>query len=193
VFKVVFHEEHLVERTDGATFALQDYYDNPADYRSIFGHYAPHLSMILNGIYWTKDYPRLLPRSLLSQLLAKDAQRLLVIGDVSCDIGGSVQATVKATEPDEPVFIYDPARGSHRNGFAGSGVAVMAVDNLPCELPKEATEHFSAALLPFVSRLARTDFSRETDDLNLPAPLRRALILHRGRFTPEFEYMQAFL
>lgn len=198
VFKVVFREEDLVEAIDQARrlgpFDLRDYYDHPERYRSVFARYAPHLTLVLNGVYWTEDYPRLLPRDVLQQMFAgTSVPKLLVIGDVSCDIGGSVEATVKATHPDAPVYVYDPLDGGVRDGFDGPGVAVMAVDNLPCELPREATETFSAALAPFAAALAEADFTKNLNDLGLPAPVRRALLLHRGRFTPEFEYMQAFL
>jgi alpha-aminoadipic semialdehyde synthase len=70
---------------------------------------------------------------------------------------------------------------------------VMAVDNLPCELPFDSSREFGNALAPFVPALARCDFGRPLDELELPGPVRRALILHRGRLTPEFEYIGRFL
>jgi alpha-aminoadipic semialdehyde synthase len=198
VFRVVFREEHLVEAVDPArragAFDLSDYFERPAGYRSIFERHAPHLTILLNGIYWTESYPRLLTRDLLRRMFGgPHAPKLLVVGDVSCDIRGSVEATVKATEPDEPVFVYDPETDTARDGFEGPGLAVMAVDNLPCELPRDASEFFSDALLPFVPAIVRADWSRDLDHLDLPAAVRRALVLHRGRFTPEYAYMMDFV
>lgn len=198
VFQVVFREEDLVEATEparrAASFDLQDYYRHPEGYRSTFERHVPHLTVLVNGIYWTERYPRLLTRDLLRQLLGgPQPPRLLVVGDVSCDIRGSVEATLKATDPDAPTFVYDPTSDTAQDGFAGPGLAVMAVDNLPCELPRDASECFSAALLPFVPDLLRADFGRDTAALDLPGPLRRALVLHRGRFTPEFAYMMEFV
>jgi len=198
VFQVVFREEHLVEAVDpahrAAPFDLNDYFERPEGYRSIFERHAPHLTLLMNGIYWTERYPRLLTRDLLHQMYgAAHPPRLVVVGDVSCDIRGSVEATVKATAPDRPVFVYDPTTDTARDGFEGPGLAVMAVDNLPCELPRDASEFFSGQLLPFVPAIVRADWSRDLDALDLPGPVRRALVLHRGRFTPEYAYMMDFV
>ena len=69
----------------------------------------------------------------------------------------------------------------------------MAVGNLPCELPREASETFSEALVPFVPALARADLSASLDAAGLPDPIRRSVILWRGDFAPEFRYMGDFL
>jgi alpha-aminoadipic semialdehyde synthase len=69
----------------------------------------------------------------------------------------------------------------------------MAVDNLPCELPFDASREFGVALMPFVPVLARTDFGKPLEKLDLPGPIERALILHRGRLTPEYEYIEKFV
>jgi hypothetical protein len=69
----------------------------------------------------------------------------------------------------------------------------MAVGNLPAELPKEASKTFSEALTPFIPDLSRVDFKGALDTVNLPDPVRRAIILWRGEFAPNYEYMQDFL
>ena len=194
LFKVVFHEEHLVvPREQGAAFDLQEYYQHPERFRSVFKDHLQHLSALINGIYWTEAYPRLVTRQWLRQASANGGPRLLVIGDISCDIGGAIEFTVKATPPDVPAFTYDPTRDAFSDGVEGPGVPVMAVDNLPCELPREASMAFSEALLPLVPAMARTDFTAPTAALDLPAPIRRALILHAGDFTPSYEFMRDFL
>ncbi len=194
VFKVVFSEEHMVEpRQPGAAFSLQEYYDFPERYRSIFMRHVPHIDLLLNGIYWTEAYPRLINNQDLARLFEAGPPRLQVVGDVSCDVGGSVQCLVKATSLDEPCFVYDPATGVVTDGAAGPGLAMMAVDNLPCELPAEASQSFSRVLEPFVAALAQTDFRVPFAELQLPGPIQRALILHRGELTADYEYMRAFL
>nr|MDA3886567.1 hypothetical protein [Candidatus Delongbacteria bacterium] len=67
------------------------------------------------------------------------------------------------------------------------------VDILPSELPREASEFFSQALLPFIPQIASANFDVPFDELDLPAPIKRALILQKGKFTPDFEYMKKFL
>lgn len=195
IYKVVFHEHHLVApRSHGAPFQLQEYYDHPDRYYSTFERYLPHLRVLVNGIYWTEDYPRLITRQWLREQAARPEQpRLLVVGDISCDIEGSIECTLEATQPDAPAYVYDPEEGIIRHGTAGPGLVVMAVDNLPCELPREASHAFSQALMPFLPQLAHTDFNRPTASLALPAPIARSLILHRGDFTPDYLFMQRFL
>lgn len=195
LFKVVFREEHMVAPRDPAgTFQLQEYFAHPERYRSTFTRHVPYLDVLLNGIYWTESYPRLITLQDLRQWFAGPVPpRLKVVGDVSCDLHGSVESLVKVTTPDEPAFTWDPLAGTARDGCEGRGLVMMAVDNLPCELPAEASEAFSEALLPFMPGLLEADFSLPLDRLVLPAPLRRALILHRGEFTPEYRYMEGYL
>lgn len=194
IFKTVFGEEDLVEpRVVGESFVLEDYYERPERYRSVFYRHARSLSVLVNGVFWTDRYPRLLSQADLRDLFADDPPRLLAVGDVSCDIDGSLACTVKATEPDEPVYMYDPATGTARDGWEGDGLLVMAVDNLPCELPREASETFSEALLPFVPALARLDTTVELDALDLPDPVKRAVILMNGELTANYAYLQSHL
>ncbi len=96
--------------------------------------------------------------------------KLRVIGDISCDIDGAIECTVKATEPGEPNFVYNPLTGEVSDGVAGEGVVVMAVDILPSELPRDASEYFSRVLLPYVPALASADYSSA---LRRPGPAGR--------------------
>ncbi len=192
-YKVVFKEEHLVEPAEGQAFELQDYYKNPARYRGIFNRYQPHMTAFVNCIYWTEDYPRLITKADALRLQKSGTSRLRVVGDVSCDIDGSVEFTYKATEPDEPSFVYDAVQDSFVDGVEGDGIAVMSVDNLPCELPRDASAAFSTALKGYISQLADTDFSRPLDELGLPPELAGAIITHKGELAPDYRYLEEFL
>ena len=195
LYKVVFKEEDMVvPRAEGATFVLQDYYDHPEKYRSQFTRYLPHLTVLVNGIYWTSRYPRLVTRKWARSAWGQDQPpRLRVIGDISCDIGGGVELTVKATMPDEPCYVVDPAKMEAIPGVEGKGPVIMAVDNLPCELPRESSEHFSSILRDMVPDLARADWSLPFAELALPSHLRRAVIAHRGELTPDYAYLAEYL
>ncbi len=194
IYHVVFKEEYMVEPVDsGHRFDLQEYFAHPELYQSRFERYLPFLSVLVNCIYWDSRYPRLVTKSYLKEEFAREGLRLLIIGDISCDIEGSIEATVKATNPGAPFFVYDPLTGQAVDGVEGSGVVIMAVDNLPCELAIDASQEFGTALMPFIPDLVRADFTCKLEDLQLPLPLRRALILHQGRLTPEYEYMAKFL
>jgi len=195
VYKVVFKEEDMVApRTAGGTFVLQDYYDNPDKYESRFDLYTPHLSMLINCIYWTPRYPRLVTKRFLRDLFSTgQTPRLRVIGDISCDVGGSIEATLKATLPDNPVFVYDPGKDEAHDGFAGNGPVIMAVDILPSELPLDASQEFSAVLRTFAPGIAKADYAGDFTSCDLPAPIKRATILYHGEFTADYTFMREFL
>jgi len=178
----------------GHRFDLKEYCARPDLYRSRFEDHLPCLTVLVNCIYWDARYPRLVTRNWLKQAFSGDKRpRLAVVGDISCDIEGSVEATLKATEPGEPFYVYDPRTGTARDGIEGNGLVMMTVDNLPCELPFDASREFGNALLPFIPALAATDLDRPLDQLDLPGPIRRALVLHRGRLTPEYQYIEKYL
>ena len=190
--KVVFKEEDMVEpRSRDAQFVLQDYYQRPENYRGVFEKYLPHLDLLMNTIYWEEKYPRLVTKKWAGANYGPDRNpRLKVIGDISCDIEGSIELTLKAPMPDQPCFVYDPQTGKVHDGVEGHGPVIMAVDNLPCELPRESSEHFSSVLRDMMPALGQADFDSDFEGLHLPAHLKKAVITHRGELTPNFRYLQ---
>jgi alpha-aminoadipic semialdehyde synthase len=92
--------------------------------------------------------------------------------------------------PDRPCFTYDPSKDAVTDGIAPTGIVVMAVDNLPCEIPKEASISFSEALRDLVPAIAAADWTRDLDQLDLPGAVRDAIIVHRGKLLPRFEYLE---
>jgi saccharopine dehydrogenase (NAD+, L-lysine-forming) len=195
VYKAVFKEEHLVEpRSTEHEFDLQDYYDHPEKYRSRFERYLPHLAVLVNCIYWDERYPRLVTKRFLKKLFDEEKNpRLRVIGDISCDIEGSIEATVKTTEPDNAVYVYNPEREKTADGYQGKGVVILAVDNLPCEISREASLDFSQVLKPFIPQIVKADFSVGFDRCALPASIKNGVIVYHGELTPDYRYIQGFL
>lgn len=195
VYKVVFREEDMVRPVDQeAVFNLQDYYQNPQKYRSVFSSYLPHLTVLVNCVYWEPKYPRFVTNESLAAIFSSEATpRLRVIGDISCDIQGSVECTVKVTSPDNPTFVFDPVTGKIQDGISGKGVVIMSIDNLPAEIPIESSAYFSEVLKPFVQAIAEADYSEKFADCTLPEPIKNAVILYKGEFTPRYRYMQDFL
>jgi alpha-aminoadipic semialdehyde synthase len=193
VYKVIFKEEDMFENVDGQPFELHDYYANPQNYRSIFEKYIPYLSMLINCVYWDKRYPRLLTKQYLKKMYAKGNPSLTVIGDISCDVEGSVECTLKPTEIDDPIYVYNPDTGEITMGYKGHGMLVMAVDILPAELPRDSSDGFADVLVNFVKPIADADFNEHFDDLDLPKAIKKALILHRGELTPEYKYLEEFI
>jgi len=195
VYKVVFKEEHMVEPVEkGRPFELQDYYDHPDKYRSVFESYVPHLTMIMNCIYWDQRYPRFVTKRLLGDLFGADERpRLRVIGDITCDVEGAVECTVRATDSGNPVFVYDPLKDKAIDGHAGRGPVVLAVDNLPCELAGEASTYFSNILKGFIPEIAKADYSMSFEECNLSPAIKRAMIVYRGELTPDYQYLREYL
>ena len=193
LYKIVFREEDFVEPVEkNESFELKDYYEHPEKYRSTFERYIPYITMLVNCIYWDDRYPRLITKSFL-KLLYKSEPRLRVIGDISCDIEGSIEATVKATNPDNPVYVYDPITNRTIDGFVGRGPLIMAVDNLPCELAKEASIYFSNILKQFVPAIAQADFAASFENCNLPPEIKKAVIVYQGEMTPDYKYLSKYL
>ena len=195
LYKVVFKEKDLVEPINATDkFELQDYYNNPNKYKSKFEKYIPKLTILMNCIYWDTPYPRLLTLDYLKKAWSETKnQKLKVIGDISCDIDGAIQCTVKSTEPGTPVYVVNPIDLSVVDGVEGLGPVVMAVDNLPCELAEEASKSFSKILVDFIQRLVSADYNVAFKDLKLPEELRRGMILYRGKLTPEYKYLEKYL
>ncbi len=194
VYKVRFLKEHLYEPIDpNLPFDATHLMAHPEQYCSRFERFLPYLTVLVNGIYWEPRFPRILTRSFLRELFQQAAPRLRVIGDITCDVDGSLETTVKATNSLNPVYVFDPIQEHVHDGFEGRGVVVLAVDKLPTELPHEASESFGEALLPFVPQLAVTDFSRPYAQLKLPQPFQKAVIAHQGKLTPAFQYLKQYL
>jgi alpha-aminoadipic semialdehyde synthase len=194
IAKVVFREADTVERIDAdRTFDLQEYYDHPDRYRGVFGRYLPHLHALVNCIYWEPRYPRLVTREDLRTLYDGGQPKLRVIGDITCDVEGSIESTVKATEPNDPVYVYDPKTGDCARGVEGEGPAMMAVEILPSELPRESSTFFSHILKEMVSAIAQTEPTAGFDAYALPPELKRAVIVYRGSLTPAYRYLEEHL
>jgi len=194
VYKVIFKEHHISKLKDGSgNFELQDYYQHPEKYENNFEQYIPHLTILMNCMYWDDNYPRIITKAYLKDLYKNGEPKLKVIGDVTCDPDGSIEATHKGTEIEDPIFVYNPATDTPTMGAKGDGLLIMSVDILPSELPRDASLAFGDALIDYVEDIVTCDYTKNFEDLALAAPIKRAMILHNGAFTPEFEYMKEFL
>jgi saccharopine dehydrogenase (NAD+, L-lysine forming) len=194
VYKIIFKEEDLAKPNNPEThFDLHDYYTNPANYHGQFEKYIPHLSMLMNCMYWDDRYPRLVTKDYLETLFAGDRPKLTVIGDITCDVDGSVECTHHGTVIEDPIFVYNPKTRQPTMGFEGDGLLVMAVDILPSELPRDSSNGFADVLVNFVKSIADADFTEPFEDLDLPKAIKKGLILHNGELTPDFKYLEQFV
>ena len=195
LYKVVFKEEHIaVPVNKDAKFELQDYYKNPSHYKNAFEQYVPYITVLMNCMYWDAKYPRIITKAFLKDLYNKNPRpKLTVIGDVTCDPDGSIEATHKGTEIEAPIFVYNPYSAKPQMGYKGDGLLIMAVDILPSELPRESSINFSDALAKYIIPIALADYDKDYEELNLPATIKRALILHKGKLTKSFQYIEKYI
>ena len=195
LYKVIFKEEDLVQpKSPRQIFDLSDYYTHPQNYKSVFEDYLQHLTILVNAIYWEPKYPRLVTKIFLKEYYKKDTKpKLKVIGDITCDINGSVECTIEATTVDNPVYVYDPVTQKIQYGVEGTGPVVLALDRLPNEFAKESTDAFGNALLPFIPALAKADYTKTFERLDIPKEFKRAAITYDGHLTPDYISLNDFI
>ncbi len=191
LYKCIFKEEHMVEpRNPSEQFDLQDYYKNgAAKYIGIFHKHVPYITVLMNCIYWTEKYPRLVTKEFIKNHWKQESRRLQIVGDISCDVEGAIEFTLDCTKSNKPAFTYLIDEDRAELGVVGEGPVVMAVDNLPSELPRESSTSFSETLLDFIPALANADFTVQFSELKLPRELKDAVIVYQGKLTENYQYL----
>ena len=132
-------------------------------------------------------------KKMIHGLSKRDCSRLEFIGDISCDVNGSIELTYKTTTPDEPTFTYLPEKRQFIDGFKSEGITVLAVDNLPSELPKDASVEFGSVIREYVYQIAAHGVIDITQHAALPAETRRAVITEGGKLSENFRYLKKYL
>ena len=157
------------------------FYQHHGEYISQFKGYAACTDLLVNGIYWTEDLPRLFETE-----DTQDPEKFkpTVIADISCDVEGSVPITYKATSIKDPVIGWSRRTLSPCEPYTEDSVDVMAVGNLPNELPKDASEEFGEMLLQLVMPEFMSDKSRLIEE---------ATITRSGNLTAHFQYLSDFV
>ena len=146
-----------------------------------FAPYAAAADVFINGIYWDGKAPAFFTR----EDMTSEHFRIRTIADVTCDIAplSSVPSTLKASTITDPVFGYDPRSGGEVAPYAPEAIDVMSIDNLPSELPRDASKAFGDILLTTIL----PEFNLTHSDV-----LERATITQGGQLGPHFTYLRAF-
>ncbi len=169
------------KRKDGRVLDNQDFYDHPGAYVSDFFRFAQVTDYFIAGHFYGEHAPFLFTR----EDAKKDDFNIHLIADISCDIDGPVASTIRPSTIADPFYGYDP-RAEIEVPFGAKGsIGVMAVDNLPCELPKDASEGFGEM---FLKQVIPAFFNGDKDGI-----LKRAKITEEGKLTPRFSYLQEFV
>jgi len=138
--------EDYYGRKDGKPFVKSEFYSIPEEFESTFDRYVNCTDMYVPCHFWSNKSPVILP---LEQLQRED-NRIKVIADVSCDVDGPIASTIRSSKIGDAIYGFDPKTGLEIDFMAENAIAVMAIDNLPCELPKDASEDFGNELLKHV-------------------------------------------
>ncbi|CAL4103454.1 unnamed protein product, partial [Meganyctiphanes norvegica] len=176
----VSRQDHLVRR-DGQKYDAVEYEEHPERYVSTFAHrIAPYASVIVNGIYWAVNSPKLLTIPDAKYLLQPQyspwlatsvgspglPHRMLAMCDISADPGGSIEFMGECTTIDSPFCLYDADQNKDTNSFKGPGVLVCSIDNMPTQLPREATDFFGSLLIPYMYDMLQSDATKPFEDQN---------------------------
>jgi len=168
-------------RIDGSESNKSEFYKQPKLYCSSFMDYAKQADIFIAGHYYSSGSPFLFTR--------EDTKysdfNIKVVADVSCDINGPVACTIKPSTIVDPIYGYDKQTGQEVDFSNEDAIAVMAVDNLPCELPKDASEDFGNELL---EKILPSLIISDDDQI-----IENATICKNGDLTPNFEYLRNYV
>ncbi|MFO7933540.1 MAG: NAD(P)-dependent oxidoreductase [Bacteroidales bacterium] len=172
---------HYTRHRDGATFDFDHFVAHPDQYLNNFSPYARRTDLYMACHFWDPRSPELLD----NRDLQDPGIPIRIIADISCDVNGPIASTIRASTIEDPFYGYDPVSRKETAPFRKDAVTVMAVDNLPGELPGDASDDFSRALrdhvIPELTGKVHTGM------------LERATIAADRSLTPGFAYLQDYL
>jgi saccharopine dehydrogenase (NAD+, L-lysine forming) len=169
-------------RIKGGHFNREEFHLHPEEYRSRFSDFTKVADMLLAGAFWNPTAPKLFTRE---DMLAKDF-KIKVIADITCDINGSIPSTKKASTIIEPLYDYNAQSDSTLPPLSDpANITVMAVDNLPCELPRSASEEFGRDL---IDRILKPLLVEDTEGI-----IAHATMAEDGKLTQRFSYLQDYV
>jgi len=177
VFCNISFREH-VERNDSKDSSYQDFMLNPHEYKSKVINYLRNTDMLITGHYWDAKFPKLFSLNQINEL-----KNLKIIGDITCDINGSIPTTIRSTSIAKPYYSIDVSSMKEIN-LGAKGIAVMAVDNLPSELPRDASEEFGSSVISEI-----LPYLVDKDD----GRINRATTASNGKFCGNFTYLNDFI
>jgi len=171
------------QRKDGSPFELTHFFEHSAEYKSIFEPYTKTSDIMINGIYWDNAAPAFFTKEEMKQ----DDFNIKIIADVTCDIApvSSIPSTLFASTIADPVFGYDPKSESAVEPYQGHVVDVMSIDNLPNEMPRDASTNFGEQFI--------TSVIDELLDKDNSGVIRRASIAKNGGLGPDYEYLTDYV
>ena len=169
------------KRMDGQKLDTKDFYKNPSEYESDFERFTKVADIYISGHFHANAAPQILSQKMLQ---ASDCA-IKIVADVSCDVNGPIACTLRASTIEEPLYGYLPSENKEVDVFHPAAIVVMAVDNLPCELPKDASEGFGEM---FTQHVIPAFFNNDPDGI-----LARAKMTENGVLTERFNYLHDYV
>lgn len=169
------------KRKDGKIFDNIDFYNHPEAYESDFLRFAKVTDFFIAGHFYGNGAPVFFTKGDAK----KPEFKIRFIADISCDINGPIPTTIRASTIEHPFYGYHPEKEIEVNFYDENAIVVMAVDNLPCELPKDASEGFGEM---FLENVIPAFFDGDKNGI-----LSRAKITENGRLTERFSYLQDYV
>jgi len=174
--------EFYTQHKNKLQFSFTHFVNHPEEYESVFLPYTKVTDLLITGHYWDPRSPRFFSKDDMK----KPDFRISVIADVSCDINGPIPSTLRPTTISDPFYGYNPSLDIEEPAFTrSSNITVMAIDNLPGELPRDASLDFGNQLIINVLHDLFTG--------NHKGVVQRATILEFGKLTPAFVYLVDYL
>ena len=168
-------------RIDNQTLDRFDFYKNPSEYKSTFNKFSSTSDMFIAGHYYDKNAPNLITLEDVNL----DDFKIKLIADISCDINGPIVCTIRSSTIKDPIYGYDPISNKEVDYNQAGAITVMAVDNLPCELPRDASESFGEM---FITDVLPSFFNDDKDGV-----LQRSKMTSKGELTDKFSYLSDFI
>lgn len=172
---------HYTRRKDGLEFEFSHFVEHPESYKSNFDAYGERTDLFIPCHFWDPRSPQMVGRD----QLRSGQFPISLVADISCDIGEPIASTIRASTIALPFYGYDPVTGIEADPFEPGVVTVMAVDNLPGELPRDAATDFGEALLEQVI----PELMGERNS----GMLEGASIAEGGDLTPRYAYLEDYL
>ncbi|MBP1223869.1 NAD(P)-dependent oxidoreductase [Flavobacterium sp. 1355] len=169
------------KRIDGQVLDFNDFVEHPEEYVSDFEKFTKVTDIYFAGHFHASGAPMILTREMLNA----SNNKIKVVADISCDVNGPIACTIRSSTIAEPIYGYWPVEGKEVDVFHPGAIVVMAVDNLPCEIPKDASEGFGEQ---FMEHVIPAFFNGDKDGI-----LNRSKMTENGKLTPRFSYLQDYV
>ncbi len=177
---VQLHSQDYNRSKDDFPFNHTEFLKHPGDFESSFIRFAPVCDILIHCSYWDPRAPKLFSLEEMNS----PAFHISVIADITCDVNGSIPSTTRTTTIDDPFFGYDPLTQKIADPFSLNTITVMAVDNLPTALPRDASQDFGKNL---IERVMPALLGNDGEGL-----IERASLTKNGKLMPRFSYLEDY-